>query len=57
MRVCDVCKQRLTRDDPWWSMSFSCNNASGRNKYYELCPDHKSQMHELLKLKIEEAQK
>ncbi|KKL97201.1 hypothetical protein LCGC14_1836910, partial [marine sediment metagenome] len=26
MRVCDVCKKILKRDDNWWSTSFSPNS-------------------------------
>ncbi len=59
MRVCDVCKKILKRDDNWWSTSFSPNsNISAKTGYYyELCANHKNQIIEFIELKIEEATK
>ena len=57
MRVCDVCKEQLERNDNWWSISITANGPNGHGEYFELCANHKSQIHEFIKLKIEEAGK
>ena len=57
MRVCDICQKQLKKDDDWWVLDFSSNSSREMRHYYELCSDHKSQIYEFVKLKIEEARK
>ncbi|KKK93755.1 hypothetical protein LCGC14_2689700 [marine sediment metagenome] len=57
MRVCNVCRKQLEREGNWWSLNFSSNASREYGSYYELCADHKNQIHELIELKIEEAKK
>ena len=57
MRVCDICRKTLDKNTKWWTVSFSTNSPGGEGNYFELCTNHKSQMLEILKLKIEEASK
>ncbi|KKK93756.1 hypothetical protein LCGC14_2689710 [marine sediment metagenome] len=57
MRVCDICIEPLPRDSNWWSVGIAANNPDDHGKYFELCANHKNQVHEFIKLKIEEAKK
>lgn len=54
MRVCDICRKTLGRDDDWWSINSYCNEPHQGGEYYELCPEHKNQIIGYIKLKIQE---
>ncbi len=57
MRVCDICRKQLGKDDNWWTLNFTSNLSTGRGHYYELCADHKNQILAFTKFRIEEAGK
>ena len=57
MRVCDICRKQLGKDDNWWILNFASNLSKERSHYYELCADHKNQILAFTKFKIEEAGK